>query len=138
MEYRKITVAQLDTLWTLQRSYKAEIGESIPSETDKERLAKALREDRISFYGAWEDGVLIGCCSVSTGFSMFDYKKSGVFEDFYIRPACRHKGVARQLVRYAYRESGVSSLTVGCADCDIEMYRALGFSVRLGHLLAYE
>ena len=59
-------------------------------------------------------------------------------KDFYIRPAYRHTGTARRLVRFAYRESGVSTLTVGCADCDVEMYKALGFSVPLGNLLAYE
>ena len=63
---------------------------------------------------------------------------SGVFEDFYIRPAYRHQGTARRLVAFAYRESGVSSLTVGCADCDVRMYRALGFTAALGNLLALE
>ena len=72
------------------------------------------------------------------GFSTYDYAPCGVFEDFYIRPAFRHKGVARELVRFARADSGVGSLTVGCADCDMVMYEALGFSVRLGNLLAYE
>ena len=61
-----------------------------------------------------------------------------MFEDFYIRPACRHRGAARGLLRFAYADSGVSTLTVGCADCDLEMYRALGFSISLGNLLAFE
>ena len=72
------------------------------------------------------------------GFSTFNYQRSGVFEDFYILPEYRHRGIARALVQYAYRESGVASLTVGCADCDVGMYQALGFSVPLGHLLAFE
>ena len=63
---------------------------------------------------------------------------SGVFEDFYILPGYRHKGIARQLVLFARRESGVSSLTVCCADCDVPMYEALGFSVPLGNLLAFD
>lgn len=41
-------------------------------------------------------------------------------------------------VQFAWRESGVSSMTVGCADCDADMYQALGFSVPLGNLLAFE
>ena len=33
-------------------------------------------------------------------------------------------------------ENALSGLTVGCADCDAEMYRALGFETRLGTMLA--
>jgi hypothetical protein len=29
-------------------------------------------------------------------------------------------------------------LTVGCADCDVKMYKSLGFSIPLGNLLANE
>lgn len=129
---------QIDALWELQRLYKAEIGEDAPDGAAKDRLAKALGENRILFFGAWDGDELIGCCSVTVGFSTFDYQPSGTFEDFYIRPAYRHKGVARRLVQFAYRKSGVSSLTVGCADCDLAMYRSLGFTVPLGNLLAFE
>ena len=50
----------------------------------------------------------------------------------------RHQGIACSLVQFAYCESGVSSLTVGCVDCDAEMYKALGFSIPPGNLLAFE
>lgn len=129
---------QIDALWELQRLYKAEIGEDAPDSEAKDRLAKAVEEERICFFGAWDGDALIGCCSVTAGFSTFDYQPSGVFEDFYLRPAYRHKGIARELVRFARRESGVSSLTVGCADCDLAMYQSLGFTVPLGKLLAFE
>lgn len=138
MEYRKINPSEIDALWELQKLYKAEIGEEEPDSECKSRLAQAMEEKRIFFCGAWDGKALIGCCSVTVGFSTFDYKPSGVFEDFYIRPEYRHKGAARQLVRFAYRESGVSSLTVGCADCDEPMYQSLGFSIPLGNLLAFE
>ena len=121
-----------------KKAYKAEIEEDIPGEQDLNRLKEAMEENRILFYGAWDGTTLTGCCSVTIGFSTFNYAASGVFEDFYIRPEYRHKGIARQLVRYAYQESGVSSLTVGCADCDVEMYQSLGFTIRLGNLLAFE
>ena len=60
------------------------------------------------------------------------------FEDFYIVPENRRKGIAREIVRFAYENSGVESLTVACADCDLDMYGALGFTIRLGNLLALE
>ena len=138
MDYRKINASQIDALWTLQELYKAEIGEDKPDSAGREHLADAIAKEKIFFYGAWNGNELIGCCSVSVGFSTFNYTASGVFEDFYIRPEYRHKGIARQLVRFAYRESGVGSLTVGCADCDAEMYRSLGFSIPLGNLLAFD
>ena len=138
MEYSRIGTSQLDALWELQKLYKAEIGEDEPDAGKKALLANAIDENAIYFFGAWEGAVLIGCCSVTVGFSTFHYKPSGVFEDFYIRPEHRHKGLAWQLVQYAYRESRVGSLTVGCADCDVQMYRSLGFSIALGNLLAFE
>lgn len=138
MNYSKLTAAEMDSLWELQTLYKAEIGEDAPEEDCKERLRKAIADDRILFFGAWDEGRLVGCCSVTVGFSTFCYQPSGVFEDFYIRADYRHRGIARQLVRFAYQESGVASLTVGCADCDVPMYQALGFSIPLGNLLAFE
>lgn len=138
MKYQIIDASQINALWELQKRYKAEIGEDEPSEEDKASLAKAIADNRIAFYGVWRESRLIGCCSVTAGFSTFNYGPSGVFEDFYILPEYRHQGIARQLVQFAYRESGVSSLTVGCADCDVQMYQALGFTVPLGNLLALD
>lgn len=138
MEYKRIDVSQIDSLWELQRQYKAEIGEDAPGYAARERLVRAIREENILFYGAWEGDSLVGCCSVTVGFSTFDYLPSGVFEDFFIRPDFRHKGIARQLVQFAYQSSAVSSMSVGCADCDMPMYQALGFSMPLGNLLAFE
>ena len=137
MDYTRITCIQIEELWELQKAYKAEIEEDPPSDEDKIRLKDAIEKNRILFFGAWNGSELVGCCSVTVGFSTFQYASSGVFEDFYIRPAYRHKGIARRLAAYAYRESGVSSLTVACADCDVDMYQALGFSLRLGNLLAF-
>ena len=138
MEYRRIGAPETDALWKLQELYKAEIGEEAPDPGARDRLAEALREGRILFFGAYDRGGLVGCCSVTVGFSTFDYRPCGVFEDFYLLPGFRHTGAARRLVELARRESGVSSLTVGCADCDLPMYRALGFSVPLGRLLAFD
>ena len=138
MEYRRITASEIDELWELQKAYKSEIYEDSPTDADRERLAAAIREGKIRFYGAWNETVPVACCSVTIGFSTFNYLPSGVFEDFYILPEYRHKGIAHQLVQFARLESGVSSLTVGCADCDVQMYKALGFSIPIGNLLAFD
>ena len=75
---------------------------------------------------------------LTTTFSTFCYGPCGVLEGFYILPAYRHQGIARELVRFAYENSGAASMIVGCADCDLPMYRSLGFTVPLGNMLAYE
>jgi len=137
MDYRKLDGSHMDQLWELQMAYKAEIGEAEPGERERARLQAAIENVQITFYGAWAGTTLIGCC-ITAGFSTFDYSQSGVFEDFYMRLEYRHKGIARQLVQYAYHESGVSTMTVGCAECDMQMYQSLGFSIKLGNLLAFE
>ncbi len=138
MELIRITETHMGDLMALQHGYKTEICESAPDNEDSARLMQAIQAGRIIFFGCIEDSRLVACCSVSPTFSTFDYRIGGVFEDFYILPEYRHRGIARKLAEYAYRESGVSSLTVGCADCDIEMYKALGFRISLGHMLAFE
>lgn len=138
MELRRIVPSDTEKLWELQTLYKIEIGEDAPDPSSMVRLAEAIEKERILFFGCWDGGTLVGCCSVTVGFSTFDYGPSGVFEDFYIRPEYRRRGIARRLVRFAYGESGVSSLTVGCADCDVRMYGSLGFSIPLGNLLAFD
>ena len=122
----------------LHIAYKLEIGEDAPGREGLDNLRKAVEEETIFFYACEEDGRPVGCCSVSPTFSTFNYQKAGVFEDFYILPEYRHRGIARKLVEFACRDSGVGSLTVGCADCDRVLYAALGFSIPLGNLLAYD
>ncbi len=138
MEYIRITSDNMSELKALHISYKQEIGEEAPTNEDLDSLSEAVENGQIIFYGCADEGRLIACCSVTPTYSTFNYQTGGVFEDFYIVPEYRHKGIARQLVRFAYRESGVGSLTVGCADCDIKMYQSLGFTVPLGNLLAFE
>lgn len=138
MEYQRIDASQISRLWELQLAYKAEIGEDLPAAEAQARLQAAIEQNQILFYGAWDGEQMAGCCSVTIGFSTFFYAPSGVFEDFYIRPAYRHRGIAKELVRFARTDSGVSSLTVGCADCDLPLYQALGFTVPLGRLLAFD
>ena len=138
MELTRLTSEDFDVLVPLHVAYKNEIGEDAPSPEDLAALKDAIETDCILFFGCRENGILVGCCSVSVTFSTFCYAPSGVFEDFYILPAYRHRGIARALVRFAYENSGVAAMTVGCADCDLPMYKALGFSVPIGNLLAFE
>ena len=137
MEYLRITEGTED-LKQLQIRYKEAIREDLPSGEDFERLSGAIRDGSILFYGCSDNGKLIACCSVSRTFSTFNYLPGGAFEDFYIEPEYRHRGIARELARFAFRESAVASMTVGCADCDREMYTAIGFRIVLGNLLAYD
>ncbi len=136
-EYLTVDENYIKELERLQREYKKAIKEDDPTERDFSNMLSAIKNKEIVFYACKHDGRLVGCCSVSSVFSTFDYLRGGVFEDFYIMPEYRHKGIARALVKFAYEESGISTLTVGSADCDVGMYKALGFSLPIGNLLAY-
>lgn len=138
LKFRKIVTEDFEKLMELQRAYKTAIGEEQPDEQSFDRLKEAMEKEQILFFGCEMNGELIAMCSICKTFSTFDYQTGGVFEDFYIVPAYRHQGIARKLVHYAYEESAVHSFTVGCADCDVEMYQSLGFAIQLGNMLAYD
>ena len=137
MDFIEIKSEFLNELMALQKAYKAEIGECAPTSAELESLKSAIEKEQIHFYGCICDHALIACCSICYTYSTFHYGRSGVLEDFYIRPEYRHKGIARKLVSFAYKQSGVGSLTVGCADCDMQMYQSIVFRVTLGNKLAY-
>lgn len=138
MDFVFVKTELFQELANLQIAYKSEIGEACPSESDFESLKNAIEKGKINFYGCVCDGKLVACCSVCLTYSTFNYAAAGVFEDFYILPEYRHKGIARKLVKFAYANSGICSLSVGCANCDVEMYKALGFKISLGNMLALE
>lgn len=138
MSLQVIGEEQFGELDKLHSLYKQEIGEEAPTETELSNLHKAIQNKQITFFGFIKEGQLAGICSVSKTFSTFNYEAAGVFEDFYILPKYRHQGIARQLVRYAYEQSKIGSMTVGSADCDVKMYQALGFTIPLGNLLAFD
>lgn len=126
-------------LLELENCFLEEIGEESLTEEKKERLFQAVRERKITFFLAKHGCRAVGMCSVSRCFSTFDCADTGVFEDFYIEPVFRKKGIARKLAQAAQswcRERGIASLTVCCAPCDEEMYQALGFAISLGHTYA--
>lgn len=124
----------------LENGFSKEIGESVLTEEGQDRLRQAIREGRITFFMAKRGYRAVAMCSVVTCFSTFTCSDTGVLDDFYIEPVFRKKGIARKLTQAAQEwcgEKGLSSLTVCCAPCDEEMYRALGFGTPLGRVLAH-
>ncbi len=137
MEYIRINTNHFEGLRRLHTAYKAAIQEVAPTDAQMDRLYDAIKQGSILFYGCVHEQTLVACCSVCLTYSTFNYEKSGIFEDFYILPEYRHQGIAKELVRFAIAQSGVKSLIVGSADCDVGMYKAIGFSVPLGNMLAF-
>ena len=116
-----------------------EVGEEALTEEKQKRLAEAIRAEKISFFLAMRGTRAVGMCSVARCFSTFSCGDIGVFEDFFIEPVFRRKGIARKLAQAVQawcRENGMASLTVSCAPCDEGMYRALGFALPLGQSFA--
>lgn len=124
----------------LENGFLKEIGEEALSEEKQEALAKAVKEGKIIFFLAKRLTRAVGMCSVAKYWSTFSCAETTVFEDFYIEPAFRGKGIARMLAREAQKwctDNGISSITVCCAPCDEEMYKSLGFASELGKSFAY-
>ena len=120
--------------------YKRAIGEE-PLQTEAlAALQAAIQRGDIVFFVAMDGDAPAAMCSVTRTFSTYRCAYGGIFEDFYVRPQYRKTGLARALVDRAFafcREHGIASLWVGSADCDVQMYRHLGFTVPLGNLLAW-
>ena len=126
-------------LTKLENGFLKEIGEEPATEEKQDQLAQAVRDGKITFFVAKRGYRAVGMCSVAKYFSTFACTDTGVFDDFYIEPVFRKKGVARKLAKAAQdwcKENGLASLTVTCAPCDEGMYQALGFDVRLGSTFA--
>ena len=125
----------------LENGFLLEIGEPHLSEPRETQLRQAIRDEKIVFFLAKRGYRAVGMCSVSRCFSTFACTDIGVFDDFFVEPVFRHRGIARKLAEAAARwcrQAGLPSLTVSCAPCDEAMYRALGFSTSLGRTLAQD
>ena len=126
-------------LLKLENGFKLEIGEEALSEEMQTALQEAVKEGKITFFIAKRGYRAVGMCSVTKVYSTFVCADTAVFEDFYIEPAFRKKGIAHLLASAAQqwcKENGIASISVTCADCDVGMYRALGFDTKLGTTLA--
>ena len=124
----------------LENGFLREIGEDVLSEEKKRRLEQAVSDGKITYFLAKRGYRAVGMCSVAAVFSTFACGNVGIFEDFYIEPVFRGRGIARLLAEAAQkwcRENGIASLSVTCAPCDEQMYQALGFHIPLGRTCAY-
>ncbi len=124
----------------LENGFLREIGEPSATEEKQAQLAQAIRDGKITFFVAKRGYRAVGMCSVAKCFSTFACTDTGVFDDFYIEPVFRKKGIARMLAQAAQdwcKEKALASLTVTCAPCDEGMYQALGFDTQLGSTFAH-
>lgn len=123
----------------LENGFLHEIGEGVLDDARMARLVDAVAQERIAFFLAKRGYRAVGMCSVSPCFSTLACTSIGVFDDFFVEPVFRRQGAAHLLAAAAQewcRARGFASLTVGASEGDVAMYRALGFSVPLGQMLA--
>lgn len=129
----------MEQIFDLENGYKAEIGEPFLSAAQQDALQAAVSAGRIRFFCAKRATRVIGMCSVVPMFSTFACAQTALFEDFFISPAFRRRGVARQLaahVQTVLAKEGYASLLVGASAPDEVMYASLGFDEPIGKLMA--
>lgn len=140
MDLKKATLEHFNELIEILNEYKHSICEAPFSQEQLHSLQRAIADEIILFFLASVDGDVIGVCSATLGFSTFKCTKMGVFEDFYISPEYRQRGIAKKLANYVFSEMedmGIENLWVGCADIDVAKFRNLGFNIGLGNLLTW-
>lgn len=142
MENGNVTVEVLkdvQELWRLENAFLKAVGENEMPKENLQRLVAAIETEKIIFFAARVNEAYIGICSISPSFSTFACKACGVFDDFFISPEERGKGIARMLVGAARewcKAHDYASMTVGCSCKDTSMYQSLGFDTELGVMLA--
>ncbi len=136
--FEKLVISEFGKLIELEQKYKKSINEPELNTEQIRRLRLAVQNDEIKFFVGEVNSKIIAICSLSIIFSTFLCQHIAIFEDFYIEKDFRHKGVASNLVNYVFdtmKSENVTSVWVGCADIDVDMYKSLGFTISLGNLL---
>ena len=129
MDFIKIGAEDFEGLMVLQ-NVQSRNWRSCPYQRGFESLKEAIEKGQIHFYGCRCDNALVAVLFyLAHTYSTFHYGKAGVFGGFFIQPKY-HQDRGSWL--FMYEQSGVGSLTVGCADCDLPMYQSLGFLNRWG------
>lgn len=139
MKCEKFDLKDFEQLKELLIDYRQVIGEKKPSECELVKLKTAIQNGKIAFFVAKEIDRLVAMCSVSIRFSTYNFSKSGMFEDFYVKPGYRSSEVSRELTKFVMnycKKEKVESLWVGCGDIDEDIYEKLGFNIPLGNLMA--
>lgn len=140
MDIVALTDPSAESPFDLLDGFLSEIGESPLDAPARDRIAAAIVDGRIAFFGARVDGELVGICSLTTAYSTFaGGAPMGILEDVYVVPERRRTGVARALVERVFEEArrlDCASVVVGCAESDVPLYRELGFALRLGAMLS--
>ncbi len=76
-----------------------ESGRSVPDTAAFDELEGAIRQDRIRYYMALEEGGrVVGVVSLTTGFSTLRMRPYGLVGDLYVHPGHRGRGAAAALV----------------------------------------
>ncbi len=127
-----------DEVRSLLAAFARAVGEPPPDAEAWRRIAAAAQRDEIRFYLAREGTLAIGVASMTLGFSTYHGAPFAHFDDLYVVPDRRGRGVARLLLQALQRaalERGCASAMGGCSAGDVAMWEHLGFR-RIGTLMA--
>lgn len=137
-EVQTVAESGLAELHALQADFARSIGEPVPDDDALERVTGAMDAGRITFLLARDEGAPVGMCSLTISFSTYRAAPFGIFDDFYVVPERRGRGVARALVNAAVAEAsahGCRSVLIGCSDGDVGMWKHFGFR-KIGNMMA--
>lgn len=135
MNFRVLTIDDFDQIAVMEKNYKTSIGEARPSQDGLACLKQAIEHEEIKFYGAEDNGKIIGICSIVKIYSTFRFEYLGMLEDFYVQITYRKKGIAKQLIDFAWKASRCRTLGVFCGDENIEILHKLGFTFPIENCL---
>jgi GNAT superfamily N-acetyltransferase len=140
MEIIALTDPSVESPFDLLDGFLNEIGEAPLESSGRARIAAAIADGCITFFGARAGGAIVGISSLTTAYSTFaGGAPLGILEDVYVIPERRGTGVARALVSRVHEEArrrGCASVIVGCSEDDAPLYHKLGFTLRLGAMLS--